>query len=534
MDDAVMARAWEIAAGYLGLAPGPQAPAREILGQILGTPPPAPALAPCPYGEAQRLLAVLNEKGDGRRAKGVYYTPDDLVGFMLGQTARLACGAPLPGEGAGCGEELPAAYGAKTVYDPACGTGAFLLAALERKLDLPGRAGGASKRELARLAGSIYGNDLDEGSVAITRLRLFLCLVHRCGPEKAAGAWPALRDNFTCRDFVACPPTEGRRFDIILGNPPYVEDGKSASIPPKRYGNIYANVLENAAGLLAPGGALGFVVPLSYAATPRMGALREALFRRAPQQVIYSFSDRPDCLFPAVHQKLCVLFGREGRGARQVFTGGYRYWYKRERPRLFASLAAVENPFVQGGFIPKLGCALDQAVYRKVTGPGRPLLELLGGEGAPVYLNMRAAFWVKAFLGEHPGGEYRAFPCGEDRALCMCLLNSSLFWWYWVCVSDCWHITRKELLGFRVPPVTDREEPARLAAALEERLEATKAYVGTRQTAYEYKHRACLPEIARVDGWVNRLFGLTQAESAYIKDFALKYRAGEGCEYGGH
>ncbi len=534
IDPGFLGRAWQIAAGCLARLPGPAAPAEEILGHILGPPPPAaPPPPPCPYGKAQQQLAVLNERGEGRRAKGVYYTPPDLVDFLLGRAIRLACGGPWAGGAPPLPTaDIPPAYLAKTVYDPTCGTGAFLLTALRRKLDRLALSGPPSRAQLVRVVATLYGNDLDPGSVAITRLRLFLCVLHRFGPEKAAAVWPPLRDNFTCRDFVSAPPAGGPRFDLVLGNPPYVEDGKCPSPPPRRYGNIYANVLENAGATLAPGGVLGFVIPLSYTATPRMQAIREVLFRLMPQQAVYSFSDRPDCLFPSVHQKLCVLFGRAGAGKRQVFTGNYRYWYKGERPWLFASLQAVENPFVTGGFIPKLGNALDISIYQKATAAGRPLLELLAGSGPPVYLNMRATFWVKAFLAPHTGGEYRAFPC-QDAPLCMCLLNSSLFWWYWVCVSDCWHITRKELQGFRVPssPMALQPagpEPARLAAALEERLEATRVFVGTRQTAYEYKHRACLPEIAQIDAYISRLFGLTEEESAYIHHFALPYRAGGG------
>ncbi|WRK55199.1 hypothetical protein SD457_10530 [Coprobacillaceae bacterium CR2/5/TPMF4] len=42
---------------------------------------------------------------------------------------------------------------------------------------------------------------------------------------------------------------------------------------------------------------------------------------------------------------------------------------------------------------------------------------------------MRAAFWIKAFLSQHSGSEYKEFQCeNQDYAnFCMCLLNSSLF-----------------------------------------------------------------------------------------------------------
>ncbi len=94
-------------------------------------------------------------------------------------------------------------------------------------------------------------------------------------------------------------------------------------------------------------------------------------------------------------------------------------------------------------------------------------------------------------------------------------MNSSLFWWYWISVSDCWHVSR-ELNGFRAPSVLNASQFSVLAEALDRRLELTKEYVGTKQTEYEYKHRACLDEIHAIDSVVNSLYGLTQEESDYI------------------
>jgi len=114
----------------------------------------------------------------------------------------------------------------------------------------------------------------------------------------------------------------------------------------------------------------------------------------------------------------------------------------------------------------------------------------------------------------------------------MCLLNSSLFWWYWICISDCWHITRKELIGFTIPNNPNFDETDRLAKQLEDKLEETKKYVGTKQTEYEYKHKECVNEIHEIDDYINTLYGLTEEESLYIKNFAFRYRIGGGVENG--
>lgn len=490
------------------------------------------------YEEVQEILSNINEKEDIRKAKGVYYTPVDIVKFILFNSVKMVCGRLKPNNlhvldlngipySSFCYE--------KTVYDPTCGAGVFLLAALEMKLDLLDlHHTEVTKGRIQKVVSTLKGNDLNEDSIIITKIRLLLCVLHRHGVSKIKGLSRVMESCFASYDFVSTKPDISKKYDIIIGNPPYVEDSKSDLTPTTRYGNIYANVLENAALHLNKGGVMGFVIPLSYVSTPRMKKIRDELFVHTAEQYILSYSDRPDCLFTSVHQKLCVLFGRNTETTQNIYTGNYRYWYKEERGELFTSTEVVKNTFVQDDFIPKLGTRIDSNVYRKLMGHRTELIRLLENDDVPIYLNMRAAFWIKSFLTQHRGAEYKEFKCQnqEYANFCMCLLNSSLFWWYWICISDCWHITRKELIGFKVPDIENFETTNRLANALEQRLEETKVFVGTKQTDYEYKHKECVNVIHEIDDYINALYGLTDEESIYIKNFSYRYRIGGGAENG--
>lgn len=491
---------------------------------------------PYSYEEVQDVLATLNEKETIRKEKGVYYTPTDVVRFILINSVKMVCNR-LKANNLHVLDLNGIPYNKfcfeKTVYDPTCGSGVFLLAALELKLDLLDlHQTNITNGKIKKVLASIKGNDLNEDSITITKIRLFLCILHRHGVAKIKGLSEILNKCFECYDYVETEINPENKYDIIVGNPPYVEDSKSESVPQKKYGNIYANVLENAAKQLKPGGVLGFVIPLSYVSTPRMKKIRDELYNSVSEQYILSYSDRPDCLFTSVHQKLCILFGRNKNGTKNISTGNYRYWYKEERHELFNTTSVVLNNYVEDEYIPKLGTNLDVRVYKKLTKARTAIIDLLEKENHPLYLNMRAAFWIKAFLNEHAGAEYKTFKCeNEDYAnFCMCLLNSSIFWWYWICVSDCWHITRKELQGFKVPEITDFAMINRLALELEDKLETTKLYVGTKQTDYEYKHKECVDKIHEIDDYINRLYGLTDEESLYIKNFAYRYRIGGGVE----
>ncbi len=486
------------------------------------------------YEEMQEILSGLNEKETIRKNKGVYYTPQDVVNFILINSAKMACKKLKPDNFRVLDLNIIPynvfCYG-KTVYDPTCGTGVFLLATLELKLDLLNLHNvSITNEKINKIVKTIKGNDLNKESIIIAKIRLLLCVLHRYGVNTAMGLSQILNNCFECCDYVKQTPKSREKYDIIIGNPPYVEDTKSESVTIEKYGNIYANVLENSSLQLNPNGVIGFVIPLSYVSTPRMKKIRKKLYSTVPKQYILSFSDRPDCLFTSVHQKLCILFAEKTNSIPEIYTSNYKYWYKEERNSLFNEVEVVKNDYVQNEFIPKLGKKIDVSIYKKINGFNTSIVSLLENKGKPLYLNMRTTFWIKVFLNEHSGSEYKIFECQNDdyADFCMCLLNSSLFWWYWICVSDCWHITRKELIGFKVPEIYDFTQVNRFATELENQLENTKLYVGTKQTEYEYKHKECVDVIHQIDDYINRIYGLTEEEGLYIKNFAYRYRIGGG------
>ena len=455
------------------------------------------------------ILHSLNEKTTEQKANGIYNTPNDVVDFVIENSKPQ-------------GDK----FLTSTVLDPTVGSGEFLVRTFQAKINICEEL--ADDKCLNILA-TLYGNDIDPLAIEICKVRLFFEIQKHISHKNYKKAAEILNQNLTTFDFINVDDANafGQKFDLILGNPPYVEDRKSKITPNIRYGNVFANILHNSMDMLTSNGKMGFIIPISYISTQRMGKIRKYVEQNANWQKVLSFADRPSCLFTGVHQKLNILIAEKGEKQHKIFTSGYNFWYKSERDSLFNKITTIENPYVNQNFYPKLGDAMDLGIYSKIHSSNNDGFISLQNSGvANVFINMRACFWIKAFSFPFESKEYKGFCFEESKKWhILALLNSSLFWWYWTAVSDCWHITNKELSGFAIPPqIFEYPELAKLAQRLETELERTKATINTKQTNFEYKHRLCRNVIDQIDDIAGKFYGLTDVEISHIKKFQKIYR----------
>lgn len=486
----------------------------------------------------QLALSKINEKEARRKNQGVYYTPKDITEYIVANTylnytcrdnsqvySQEECLRRIDETG---GNTL---FNAK-VFDPTCGTAEFLLSAIEIKLRLSKRYITLSDADLLTLTSSIFGNDISYESIFLSKIRIYFTIINEL-KDKANAKQLAkiLNKNFTCRDYITVKFARPK-YDIIVGNPPYVEYGKLPVKPDSNYGNIYADVLCNAVCELKSTGVIGFVIPLSFVATSRMQSIREDMYKKMNRIFILNYADRPDCLFDGVHQKLSILFGIKGQGKCISYTSSYYHWYNSERRDLLNNCKIFPS-HQRDQYIPKIGNVYEDSIFEKICNvKGESLLSLLNTQNkqSSVYLNMRACFWMKAFSFNPGSKEYKEFGCSSEmKPYLLAILNSNLFFLYWTIVSDCWHITNKELSEFFVPTNGACLDMFRiLTSKLERKLERTKKYIGSVQTQFEYKHRECKPEIDAIDDALQEIYGLTDDEVAFLKEYKLKYRMSNG------
>ena len=490
----------------------------------------------------QQRLAHLNERTARRKQDGVYYTDEDLTEYMVYNAFN--CYVDDSADNVHDVDDILRTFNdypsdiieralKASTFDPTCGAGEFLLSAAKFKYRILLALGRPhTDRDLVRILSTFHGNDIERDSIVITQIRLILQFYEYLQDKRNISLLEnALRGHFTVEDYVTNIRDINRSYDVMIGNPPYVEYSNLNTVPQGNFGNAYCDVLNNVTRELKTTGSIAFVVPLSYVSTPRMNAIRDIYRVSFKKQFILCFADRPDCLFVGAHQKLCIIIAsrKSTDSARGIYTSTYYYWYKSERDKLFNSLSVYRNDFVSTSGAPKIGNVQEYHLYQKTHLGGRSLLSYLSEHGntTPLFLNMRGCFWMKAFSFSPGSSEYKQFSVrNDDYGYIMCLLNSSLFFTQWVAFSDCWHITRKELDSFSVPEIDNKRQKqfSSLAKRLGEKLESTKVYIGSKQVDYEYKHKLCKDVIDEIDDALKDVYDLDNDDIKYVKSFKLKYR----------
>lgn len=487
-------------------------------------------------------LSKTVEFSSGRKRKGAYYTPVDVVNYTVYNVIHnyLTSGNEiLPvsviKEQRYNKNELLHLCTQETFLDPTCGTGSFLLSILEAKLFFLKAIRQDNPANILKLVQTIFGNDIDANAVLVSKLRiLFYLQEHHY--QVNSQIIQALNNNFSAYNFIFDAMPNNCKYNFIIGNPPYIEYRSLDEKPKTKYGNVYADVLHNTNNHLKPNSSIAYIVPISFSSTPRMKSIRNEELKSFSNNIILSFSDRPDSLFNSVHQKINIIFGLNfnSNGTHNLYTSQYNCWYKDERQQLFERLSVVKNDDYNDFAIPKYGDVLQKNIYKKVTNTSNaPSLDLLTKSKTPsnnsIYLAKRNFTYIKCFLNNPKSNEYDCYDVVQLPAKTMlAILSSTLFWMYWTMYSDGWHLTNKELSTFTIPTIDDKtsKQLINLADELLQRLEETKVYVGTAQTDYEYKHKEALDIIDKIDDVLGIVYQLTPKEIHYIQNYVRKYRGG--------
>lgn len=225
---------------------------------------------------------------------GAFYTPPALTSRLM----ELA-------------EEAGTDWRKARVLDPACGGGAFLLpVALRMQQRLPKISGG---KLLDHFAEHLSGFDIDPFAAQLTQTWLEIAFADVT--VETGRPFPSVIrvcDSLT-------QPVSSKRFDLIIGNPPYGRVRLSNKLR-EQYGrslfghaNMYGLFTDLALQWARKGGVVAYVTPTGFLAGEYFKALRALLAKEAPPIAIDFITERRGVFDNVLQEALLATYRRGGK-----------------------------------------------------------------------------------------------------------------------------------------------------------------------------------------------------------------------------
>lgn len=448
-----------------------------------------------PHGPGSRL-SVRRDPGTHaarmrKRAEGVFYTPADIAEYMVGGCLNSIDDKKTP-----------------TVFDPACGTGVFLRAALKEL-----RQRHPQKSAFPLASECLFGADIDPWPLDASAFVLLADIwTDEEEQQRSPGElWRRLRMNLGCIDTLRVDPAGagdaaegiGERVSIsrlfpelegapavIVGNPPYANLGgrpdlgelgkifKTLAVKPHTNAEIYLAFIEQMTRLASSelcAGAL--VLPLSIACNigPQFMATRMVIQETAGHWRFAFFDREPHALFGEdVKTRNAILFwSRNESDTNAVLASGpLRKWRGDSRAAMFNSIRFTDfDGDIRAG-IPKVDGACQAAALNTLsTRWGRleqavrgierlHLAEAQNADDRMVFVGPTAYNFLNVFLrppptvleeglklSEHP---LHAIRCAslDDALTVFGILTSHLAYWWWHTHGDGFHVSRRFISEF--------------------------------------------------------------------------------------
>jgi adenine-specific DNA-methyltransferase len=184
--------------------------------------------------------------------------------------------------------------GSLHLLEPSCGSGAFLLPAVERLTESARLCG----RELASLGDAVRAYDLQAGNVERARKRCRRVLVQAGASDDLALTLTQLWVRHA--DFLLAD-VEDRLADVVIGNPPYIRYDdlpEAVTIEYRRAwpamrgrGDIYVGFIERSLRMLSGEGRVGLICADRWMRNQYGAALRELVASRYSVEHIWTMHD---------------------------------------------------------------------------------------------------------------------------------------------------------------------------------------------------------------------------------------------------
>ena len=346
--------------------------------------------------------------------------------------------------------------------------------------------------------------------------------------------------------------TDNGGFDVILGNPPYLEYAKvknSYKLLPEFSAfatNLYSACSYRTQAIKNRRGYTSFIVPVSLPSTDRMQPLRMSLGKGHTVHHV-SFSTRPSKLFEGAEQRLTIYVQSPSPDPR-VYSGGYLKWYSSERPHLFPCIGYVQVAPVQSRncIWPKARGSSEHSVLARML-VRRPLGESrMLGLGSNLYYKNTGIRYFNTVTLRPPRCWINGVETRSSRETVLTvrpdylhtvhalLLSTTFFLWYQA-TSNCRDLNPSDILFFPVPSFPPNAPSLmELSVAAEEDYVAKARILEMHNKLTGFVRLESLtpagskPILDEIDRELAQHYGFTDEELDFIINYDIKYRMGLG------
>ena len=346
-------------------------------------------------------------------------------------------------------------------------------------------------------------------------------------------------------------------FDVIIGNPPWVEyykvsgDYSVRAFETLSCNNLWAFFVERSLALPNPRGKCGLIVPMSLICTDRMAPL-QALLRKWGTTWLSSYESdsNPGQLFDGVKQHVSILLHHAAHDPLHFTTRLYRF-FSEGRDHLFALIAyepAVPK-YVSFGF-PKVSEAIERQILGKLFRQPGLAAQLSERNGQPIYIHRIAHYYIKCldFVpyfestrdGVKKSEDYKEYRFRPPAGPIVAAVNSSTFYLYWQLFFDSFKAGRFCVESFPCKEFDGKlqRELADLASSLMTSIKSNARrllarYEATGDVEYDqFYPRESKSIMDQIDRTLAQHYGFTDEELDFIINYDIKYRMGREAEGG--
>ena len=346
-------------------------------------------------------------------------------------------------------------------------------------------------------------------------------------------------------------------FDIVIGNPPYganyppelkkyfIENYSTAkTMKGKQKGSLdtYTLFIEKGFNLLKSNGFLIFIVPISITSSESVEGLHNLLERNCRIIKISSYAVRPQPIFQnSVVDVSIISFIKTLTPAEKILcTKMYRKSKDIKISDILNNLEFIDvKEFKLKGRYPKISYQIEKDILQKIFDKNNniPIGNLIIPQGKPIYYRTSGGRYFK-IVTNYPTGstKEKALYFDNDIANVIgAILSSNLFFWFYQIYSNNHDLKLYEISSFHIPYKKLLENPEiikKIEEVYNEYLnDIEKNAIVKKTTQYkkikefkEYRIRKSKHIIDKIDDLICPLYGMTEQEIDFIKNYEIKFR----------